>query len=639
MIARNPPSPRRGEGWGEGRTWRRALLSLAIVALSPASVRSAPKKPVPPSAPEAGVATDERRRALLLTDLLLEEERVDEAEALVKQAFEVDSSTGEWTLRLARIRTTQQRFEEAADLYERLLGSQADDAGLLLQVGQLAYAAGDPDRAERFFLRSRELLKEPIAPYYLSELAFSRERTEEGRRWAAEALKELEGAQEVGQRRLRLNLQARLGWRDELHEEFGRLYDRHPRDAETLGSWASCLIRAGLVEDAVEPLAMLRERFPKGDFRWRELEADRLRKIGDASALRAHLEDSVARYPKELGFVFALGELDARERRWEDAEPRLSTTAFTREYGKASRELLSDVLREGRTQAGPRLRWRESDSARTLETTLAGEGYPRRGWKLEGEAGRSEYRLKSRKRTFLLSGGEARLLREAGAWTLGADLDVRSGSGSSFVSPGGFARWKPLDALSVEAGASARRAWRDSGEAVAVGAWTHELTAAVVGRPWRRLYVGGQARANRATPRGGGTATQLVAAPEAIVTVLDRPLQVGLGYRFVSVDVSGDDLFFTQLPLLRRVRTQYAILSFGRYWREGRLRGDGYVYNGHEPERGRRFGTGSLVGFGANLDWLTMPFRWRASYEHTQEDSFGVGGRSRSATLQAAYLW
>lgn len=609
------------------------LSSLAFAAPAPA--------PVPPASTSTarGVATDERRRALLLTDLLIEEERLGEAEALAEQGFAVDSDTLPWTFRMARIRTAQGRYGEAADLYERILAGRSDDAGVLLDFGQLAHSAGEHARAKRAFLKVRELMAEPVAPYYLSEIAHSEGDEGESRRWAEVALGELKDPSEPGPRRMKLHLEAKLRWRDGLEDEFGRLFDSAPRDPDVAAEWASVLLARGYADAAAEPIALVRERSSKNPARWRLLEADRLRLGSDRRALRAHLEESAALWPAESSLRFALGELEVQDRRWPRAAAHLDEASRAREFAAPSRELLVEVRKQGRAQLGPAFRWRDSKSTKAVELGAAGSAYPRPGWRLEGSAERAQYSVKSRSERILLSGGLLTLAREAPGWRAGADLDARSGAGISAVSPGAFAEWEPTDFFSAELSGAVRRAWRDFVEAAAAGCTTQQGRLSLRTRPHRRLHLGAQAHVDRATPRAGGTGTQTVLTPEALWTVLERPFYAALAYRYVMVDASGDALFFSNLPLLRKARTHYAVLSAGRYWLESRLRADGYVYNGHEPERGRRFGAGDLAGLGANLEWIGSRVRLVASYELTQDQVSGVGGRSQSVKLTALRMF
>lgn len=601
-----------------------------------AAIASAGALPSASTGALAGISTDERRRGLLLTDLFIEERRLEEAEALANRGLEVDVDTGPWTMRLARIRVAQNRLAEAAALYERLLESRADDAGLLLQLGELAFAIGDIDRARRAFLRVREVFAEPVAPYYLSEIGYSEGSRREGRRWAEVALAELKDVREPYHARLRLRLQARLGWRPEFDDEFGKLYDSAPGESETLAEWASVMLDYGHLDAAVEPIRLLRERFAKPQIqaRGRHLEAERLRAMGSRRALREHLDESVAALPADAGLRMSRAELEVQERAWPEAEADLRLAGTDNGYERQARELTTEVIRQSHRRAGPLLRWRETKGTRVVETGATFLGYPARRWRLEVEADRGAYRLKSRGVEKTVSGARSSIAREWPQWTLGADFDLRAGGDLNSASPGAFFRWRGGERLHVSGAFSARRAWLEPVEAAFVGATTHEGTLNVEAYPLRSLYVGAHSRVNRASLPSGGSATQRLLAPEVVVTLADRPLYVGLGYRYVAFNASGDGAFFARLPLVEYARTQYAVLSFGKRWLDGRVRADGYVTNGHDPARGRRFGTGALVGLGGNFEWL-LGRRWRvyAGYELTREDVAGVGGKSESGWL------
>ena len=587
----------------------------------------------------SGISTDERRRGLMLVDLFIEEVRLEEAEALAVKGLEVDVDTGPWTMRLARVRIAQNRLADAAALYERLLSARADDAGLLLQLGELSFAIGDVPRARRAFLKARDVFEEPVAPYYLSEIGYAEGSNRQGRKWADVALSLLKDAKDPSLVRMRLHLQARLGWRPEFDDEFGKLYDSAPRESETLAEWASVLIDYRYLAAAVEPIQLLRERFAKPSIqaRWRHLEAERLRAAGDRKGLRAHLDDSVRAMPAYDGMRMARAELAVRERAWPEAESDLRL-AGKGPYEKQARDLTTEVIRQSHRRAGPLIRWRETKGTSVVETGAALLAYPARRWRLEAEADRGVYRLKSRGEERSISGMQVSLAREWADWTLGADADVRSGGEVHAVSPGAFFHWRGGDTLFVDGKFAARRAWLESVEAGFVGATSHEGSLSLATYPMRRLYVGAQVRMNRASLPSGGSATQRVLTPEAVVTLLNRPLYVGLGYRYSMVNASGDNAFFARLPLVEYARTQYAVLSFGKHWCDGRVRSDGYVYNGHDPARGRRFGTGALIGLGGSFEWI-LGRRWRlaAGYELTREDNLGVGGKSEAGRLSVEW--
>ncbi len=185
----------------------------------------------------------------------------------------------------------------------------------------------------------------------------------------------------------------------------------------------------------------------------------------------------------------------------------------------------------------------------------------------------------------------------------------------------------------------ARRAWRDATEGAAVGARADEAAFSLGGRPGTRWSMGGQAKLSRLTVDGGGDGAQWIAAPEITAVLLERPFYSALSYRFVGVGASGAASFFARLPLLRQARIHYAVLAGGKQWLEGRLRADGYIYNGHEPDRGRRFGTEALVGWGVNAQWVGDRLGAALGWESSQEHAEGVGGASKSLRAGLSWRW
>lgn len=604
------------------------LLLAAAPALSQAAAEAS-----------AELAADDRRRALLLTDLLIEEGDLEEAEGLILKGSPGDSEPAEWDLRLARIRNLQERHGDAAALYRRILEARGDDPALLLTLAQEWLAAGEPGEARAALTRARALSPDPRVGHLLSELAFSDGDAAEGRRLAREALEKLGSPVDASGRRLRLKLRSRLGWEETFDAEYGKLFDSAPAEPETLSDWASGNLRAGRPEAAAEPLNLLRERFPLQERNWRLLEADRLEKTGDQDALGAHLDGSLERFPGEKTLRLSAGEFQRKRRLWPCAEENLSAARASPRLRDSADELLLEVREEFHHHAGPVLRWRQSESSTALESGAEYYGHVRPAVRLDAKIERGSYRRRSTGVEHSLTGGRIGAGWERGPWTAGGDLDLRSGTGGTSPSPGLFARFEPGERLRAKAAAWARRAWLDSTEGVAVGARADEGSLSLGYRPWTRLSLGGQVKWSRLTVDGGGDGSQWVAAPEIIGAFLERPFYGALSYRFVGVGASGADSFFARLPLLRRSRIHYAVLSAGKQWLQGRLRADGYAYNGHEPERGRRFGTTDLLGWGANLQWVGDRLGAVLGYESSQEAAQGVGGASESLRAGLSWRW
>jgi hypothetical protein len=383
--------------------------------------------------------------------------------------------------------------------------------------------------------------------------------------------------------------------------------------------------------------ALLRQRFPEADLEIRKTEAERLRRLGDAPARREHLLKSLERYPEEPDFLYPRAEAALKDKDWGAAEAASLRLSGVPSYVRSAREMLAEARSEGRTQGGPFWRWRDSAGSRVVEAGATVKGVPRRGWRARADASRAEVARKSAGTRVALTGVRAEAARVRPWWEAGLDADVRGGGGLSAASPGVFGSWRRSDAFSAQGRASVRRLWTDSAEASAAGVLTDDFEGTVRGRPHRRLALSLQSGYNRLSARAGGRAVQTLLAPEATLVLVDHPFFAAASYRYAMVNAFGDPAFFRALPLLSRSRTHYAALSAGGRWFDGRLKADGYVYNGHEPERGRRFGSGNLLGFGSSVEALLGRLTLNAGYDLSLEDTAGVGGRSHTVRLSA--LW
>lgn len=613
--------------------------STAAVSVSTAAATSsapAPKKKVKKK--KARLSDTDRRKALYLFDLLVEDGRLADAEKFLQSRFEVGLDTGPWTLRLARLRSTQRRHAESAGVFRQLLAATPGDSGLQVQLALQEQAAGRPDESRRLLEDARTKTSDPSVPYHLAELAFGRGDPAGGEKWAKAALEEMPvNVKGLSERRMRLRLRARLGFDDQLNSEYGSLAERERAEPEVLFDWASALMRAGAVEEAGEPLALLRQRFPEADLEIRKTEAERLRRLGDGAARKEHLLRSLERYPEEPDFLYPRAEAALKDKDWAEAEAAALRLSGVPSYARSAQEMLAEARGEGRTQAGPFWRWRDSAGSRVVEAGATLKGVPRRGWRARADLSRAEVSRKSAATRVALSGVHAEAARARPWWEAGVDADLRGGGGLSAFSPGVFGSWRRSDAFSAQGRASLRRLWTDSAEASAAGVLTDDFEGTVRARPARRLALSLQSGYNRLSARAGGRAVQTLLAPEATLVLLDHPFFAAASYRYAMVNAFGDPDFFRALPLLPRSRTHYASLSAGGRWFDGRLKADGYVYNGHEPERGRRFGSGNLLGFGSSVEALLGRLTLVAGYDLSLEDTAGVGGRSH--TLRLSALW
>ena len=591
------------------------------------------------TAPVTGVSPPERRRALYLTDLMLEEGRLGEAESFLLERLAVDDDRDPWLTRLARIRAAQRRHAESADIYRDMLARRGDDAGLLIELGLQEFAAGDLARAEADLERARARSTDPMVLYYLSELAYASERPEKGRDLAAKALAKLTRTQTTSQKRVRLRLRSRLATDDTLHDDYGKLAESEPGESEVLTDWVDALHRAGLWEESAEPLALLEERFPAERRRWRKLTSERMKRTGREAGLAAFLTEAVREFPEEESLRMALGHAEMGERRWERARIHLTSVSTSPAYSRWAGELLDEVRREGDTHAGPFVRWRDSRSVSIVEVGAAARGALSERIRFEAEASRLAVHAKSRGTREAPTGGNVRVIVERRTWNAGPDLDIRAGGGLGSASPGASWSWKPDDAVFLDASAFVRRAWLESGEAVSAAAKADEAAFGWRLRPWRRLSFSGDARADRITVRGGGKGSQALVTPGISLTCLERPFYAAVGWKLALLDASGNSAFFAELPLQRRARAQYGTFSVGKSFLRGRLRADAYAYNGHDPERGRRFTSFDLYGWGANLSGDAGPLAVSAGWSSSRDDEAGSGGLSRSGRLMVQWRW
>lgn len=607
-----------------------ALLLLAGAGLSASAASTA-------ADPQTRVSDMDRKRALFLFDLLVDDDQLAEAEVFLQERYSLGLDTGAWTGRLARLRSAQRRHAESAELYRKLLTDSPEDSGLQIELALQEEAAGRPEESRRILEKTRTLSSNPVVPFHLAELAFDRRSDADGRRWADTALTEIPKEGTPSDRRMRLRLRSRLAYDDALHGDYAAAADRHRQDSQFLFDWASALLRAGAPHEAGEPLALLRDRFPERDLEIRRIEAERWRRIGDSASRRGHLAASLSLYPDDPDFLYSLADDAVHDKEWARAEFAALRLSSSPAYGASAREILLEAREGGRTHAGPRLRLRESSGSRSVETGLTTFGLVRRGWRARADYDRAVITRKAAGTSKTLSGLHAEAARVRPFWEAGFDADLRSGGGTSAASPGAFASYRKTDAFAVSGRTSVRRLWTDSTEAAVAGVLTDDVEAVVRGRPAPRVALSLQGSYNRLSARAGGRGGQTLLAPEAVFVLFHRPLFVAAGYRYAMVDATGDAAFFAALPLLPRSRTHYASLNAGGRWLEGRLKAEGYIFNGHEPERGRQFANGNLLGSGVSVEAAVWKLVLAAGYDVSVEDTVGIGGRSQNVRLSA--LW
>ncbi|MFH2202686.1 MAG: hypothetical protein ABIJ96_06205 [Elusimicrobiota bacterium] len=624
----------------------KSLLLCAV--LSPAAAETSLPAPrsVPPgmvrSTATGGVSWKtplERKRALMMADLLVREGRLAEAESWTSERAAADPQRQEWLLRLARIYAAQMNSAAAVGLYQQLLDSQGEDPGLFISLGQAALAAREPRIARQAFLRARAMTPDPVIPYYLSELEFSAGRTRRGRKWARTALKELGEPRTLPEFHMNLRLRSRFGWKDSINEEFGRLYDKHPREPGILADWTRTLTGQGFPEAAAEPLALLRERFPSEELSWRRLEAERLRRLEEEDALDAHLRVSMLKFPGRPSLLSAMANLERRRENWCCAEEYYTRVREFIDYRQSAEASLRDARWKWHHYSGPFYRWRDSTSARATEVGVAYSGMPWRHIRVEAEASRDALVRRSRATRHQLVGGTVSAAYERPLGTAGLSADYRSGDDLTALSPLIFGRWKPVPAWRFEGEAQLAQAWRNSVSALAAGGKRSMANMSASWNPWGSLRFGGRYRHYRMKVSNGGRSTQNTLEPSAAVNLLNRPVYVGAGYRYVMQNTASDEAFLSLLSISPRSRVHYVTLSAGKYLLDDRLRVDGYVFNGHDDRRGRKFGTDDLIGFGLNLAVYTGRLRWLASYNNSREEESGIVGRSQGFYAAVQWRW
>jgi len=561
-----------------------------------------------------------------------------EAEAWVLKSRGEDTDKAGWDLELARVYSAQYRHEEAYELYQRVVAARPADPGLLMDLASEAWAAELHGAAKKTYLKAYGLSEDPVMLYYLSELSFSAGDNLEGRRWAKKALGELSDPIDAREERIVLRLRSRLGWDDLLDEEFGRLFDANPGEMEMLAEWAGALMRWGHLEAAEEPLSLMRELFPGEELRWRKLEASRLSRLKADEALSSHLAESIAEFPDEPSLIYLLADEERKLKNWSCSERHLVRVATHPRYGESSRRMLLDVRREGHHHVGPVMRWRDSDSARSMELGVFYEGLPRAHIRVEAEAGQGTFEKKGGT-THSLSGADVSAALERARWTAGMDFSLWSGGGLTAASPGLFASARPEKHWYLTGHAFAARMWRDSVSALAAGGKKHELEASAQWSRLRPLRLSLRGSFERMRVSNGGSGTRSTFYPSAGVTLLAHPVDISVDYRYVLGSASVNDAFLRELSIRDRTRTHYITLSAGRRWFEERLRTDAYVFNGHDADRGWRFGTDNLVGMGVNIEYIIGRWVWKLGYSSTREDVAGAGEQSQGMKLMVLWRW
>ncbi len=86
-----------------------------------------------------------------LSNLYLEIEKLQEAEALMNTAMQLDSSNLNVNLALANLYLKQENYADAKDLYENIIASQPQNIDALINLGQVYEHLGDTEKALHYY--------------------------------------------------------------------------------------------------------------------------------------------------------------------------------------------------------------------------------------------------------------------------------------------------------------------------------------------------------------------------------------------------------------------------------------------------------------------------------------------------------
>ncbi|PCI38890.1 MAG: hypothetical protein COB53_04090 [Elusimicrobia bacterium] len=585
-----------------------------------------------------GLAVDERTRALYMTDLLIRQGRLSEAEAWVRKNLATDSASGEWTLHLARILANRLEHKEAIKLYQKLLETRSDDAGLLFSLGRQAVEAEEFNLAREAFVKARELTGDPKAAYELSQLAFRRGHPVEGRRWAKLALVDLEDPSDWEETLLQMNLRSIFGYEPSFEKEFEALHAAEPKNASILDAWVEIMMHHGRLTEAEKPLSLLKD-IPEYEMSWRKLEARHLSKREEYEALAKHLEESMDRFPGLPDFLLLRGDVERRRRCWSCAELYLSSATAYFDKRREANNMLVDIRDKGHHWIGPVSQWVNSSSAELTEAGAAYRGIVRPYLKVEAEVTEAVYHRKDGTKKGRVTGFSGTVAIERLHWIAGVSGDIRHDDGLTAVSPGAFAEWKPSNKLSLRGHFYTRRLSQDSVGEIVAGILTDEIKGGVRYKIKRPLTLKLDLWANRLTARAGGEAEQFFVVPGVTWRLIEKRFYLALGYEFYHLNASANTDFNRSLAITPKARTHFGTLMVSKYFKDGRFRTDAYVFSAEDTARERRFFSGNFVGFGLNFDYFIGRWKLSASYSQTREDLDGIGERSQRVRARLEWRW
>lgn len=579
---------------------------------------------------QARAAETDPQRARLLVELLIESRRYGEAETFLRDRRKRRPKEPLWVRLQAELDSARDRPLEAARRYRELIALEGSRPETLKRLGQESLYGGELAAAKDALLRAREGLPgDPEIPYELCQTAFESGDAEEGRRWAHETLNELGLAKGGEAERLRLRMEARLGWSQFIGWRYRKLAKKRPGDEQLLVDWLDGLLENSLTKEMEEPLKLLSERFPN-----KRKACDRYRyemalKAGDWRKIMAALEASTRRGPAAP----APGRLRIAMALMIPFHPSLSKP-------DDEREMLMELRHGHDSQVGGTFRYYRLPSETSYESGLTYAAHLSLHTRLEAEAVAGDYRVPGRSFHGTAQIGQAKLSYDpspslrAGLWG-----GFSAGAPKDSLSPGAFAAWRPSEAFEAHASYRHHRFWNEFAEAVAAGALADDAQATFSAAPWKHVYLGGNYQYNHYRTKGGLVARRTEAAPEGGFVILERP-RLTMGYQFVMEDADGEDAFFNEVPLLRRARTHFMALNFSHWLVPGALRAEAYFLNGQDSGRGFRFERLDLTESGASVHWDFRPgFGAHLAYEFGKEAPTGFLGQSHTVRLILEARW
>ncbi|HMM77413.1 MAG TPA: PEP-CTERM system TPR-repeat protein PrsT [Gammaproteobacteria bacterium] len=236
--------------------------------------------------------------------------RPDEARAAYERALALAPAFDAAALNLARLDLAAGRPEEARARYRAILARQPDQAEALDGLAMLALADGKADRATELWQQARRAHPDALRP----RLLLARQAREAGRHDEALAF-------------------VREAWRVAPFAPGVQL------------EYCLSLLAAGKNDDALPIARALARRFP-GDGKLARLLAIAVARSGDATALRAVLEDMVQAAPDNLDARLALARLALQQRKADEARALIEDIAPLPGGDAAADELRGDLLQQ-----------------------------------------------------------------------------------------------------------------------------------------------------------------------------------------------------------------------------------------------------------------------------------------------------